>query len=99
MFKIDKLVYGIVLGLLCPLIGLVALKFKKFGMLTFEEVFQFVYVQPGHQILTAGLTVSLLINAALLTFYANNKRDNTVKGLFISSLVYGLVILGIKFLS
>jgi Na+-transporting NADH:ubiquinone oxidoreductase subunit NqrB len=84
MFKIDKLVYGIVLGLLCPLIGLVALKFKKFGMLTFEEVFQFVYVQPGHQI---------------LTFYANNKRDNTVKGLFISSLVYGLVILGIKFLS
>jgi hypothetical protein len=99
MFKLNNLVYGIVLGLLCPLIGLIALKYKKFGMLTFKEVFQFVYVQPGHQILTAGLTVSLLINAALLTFYANNKKDETVKGLFISSLIYGVVILGIKFLA
>jgi hypothetical protein len=99
MFKKDNFIYGTILGLVAPLAGLLMLKFYKFGMLSFKQVFQFIYLQPGHAIMTAGLSVSLMMNAFFFTFYMNNKRDQTGKGLFLTTVIYGIVILLIKYLS
>ncbi|MEQ1553744.1 MAG: hypothetical protein ABL929_06180 [Ferruginibacter sp.] len=98
MFKKDNFIYGCVLGILAPLVGLLILKYRKFGMLSYKEVFQFLYLQPGHGLITAGLTVSLMMNAILFTFYINNKKDQTGKGLFVTTVIYGVVILSIKYL-
>ncbi len=99
MFKKDNFIYGCVLGVLAPIAGLLMLKFRKFGMLSFKEVFQFMYYQPGHGLITAGLTISLMMNAILFTLYINKRKDQTGKGLFITTVIYGVVILLIKYLS
>jgi hypothetical protein len=99
MFKKDNFIFGCILGIVAPIVGLLLLKFYKFGMLSFKEVLQFIYTQPGHGIMTAGLSVSLMMNAFFFTMYVNNRKDETGKGLFVTTVVYGVVILIIKYLS
>jgi hypothetical protein len=99
MLKKDSFIYGCILGILGPVAGLLMLKFYKFGMLSFKEVLQFIYYQPGHGLMSAGLSVSLMMNALFFTLYINARKDQTGKGLFVTTLVYGVVILLIKYLS
>ncbi len=99
MFKKDNFLFGCILGFLAPLAGLVLLKFYKFGMLSFKEVIQFIYYQPGHSLLTAGLTVSLMMNAFFFTMYINEGSDKTAKGIFATTDVYALYILSLKYFS
>ena len=99
MFKKDNFIFGCILGLTAPIVGLLLLKYYKFGMLSFKEVIQFIYTQPGHGIMTAGLSVSLMMNAFFFTMYVNNRKDETGKGLFVTTVLYGVVILLIKYLS
>ena len=99
MFKKDNFIFGCVLGVLAPILGLLLLKYYKFGMLSFKEVLQFIYYQPGHGIMTAGLSVSLMMNALFFTIYVNGRKDQTGKGLFVTTVLYGVAILLIKYLS
>ncbi len=99
MFKKDNFIFGCILGIVAPILGLLLLKFYKFGMLSFKEVLQFIYTQPGHGIMTAGLSLSLMMNAFFFTMYVNNRKDDTGKGLFLTTVIYGVVILLIKYLS
>ena len=99
MFKKDNFIFGCILGLLAPMVGLLLLKYYKFGMLSFKEVVQFIYTQPGHGIMTAGLSVSLMMNAFFFTMYVNNRKDETGKGLFVTTVLYAVFILLIKYLS
>ena len=99
MFKKDNFIFGCVLGVLAPVAGLIMLKYYKFGMLSYKEVLQFIYTQPGHGIMTAGLSVSLMMNALFFTIYVNARKDQTGKGLFVTTVLYGVVILLIKYLS
>jgi hypothetical protein len=96
IFKKDNLVLGLVLGMVAPLIGLVIFKYYKFEIFTFKEVFQYLFFEPDHRMLSAALSVSLLLNALLFTIYINTSRDRTAVGIFITTVVYGLVILSIK---
>ncbi len=95
IFK-DNLKLGLVLGLIAPLGGLLLFKWYKFGIFTFKEFFQFIFLEPGFKTLSAGLSISLLLNALLFTLYINSRKDNTAKGIFITTAVYGLIILLIK---
>ena len=100
MFRKDNFVYGCIIGLMGPVLGMLLLKFYKFPGTPFSEVLHFIFIeQPSHQVLTAGLTVSLMVNAFLFTMYINGKRDKTAKGLFITTVIYGVVILLLKYLS
>ena len=90
---------GCVIGIIAPLLGLLLLKYYKFGMLNFKEVIQVVYHQPSHAIMTAGLSVSLMMNAILFTLFVNNRKDLLAKGIFITTVLYGVVILLIKYVS
>ncbi len=98
MFKKDNTIYGCILGIIAPVGGLLILKFYKYGMLNFKEVLQMIYYQPSHALMTAGLSVSLMMNAILFTIYVNKHRDLTAKGIFITTVVYGVFILMIKYL-
>jgi hypothetical protein len=95
LFK-DNTKLGLLLGLIAPLTGLLIFKWYKFGIFSLKEFFQFLYVEPGFRTLSAGLSVSLLANALLFTLYINAEKDKTGKGIFITTCVYGFVILLIK---
>ena len=87
---------GLVLGVFAPALGLIIFKMYKFNVFTFKETFQYITVEPGFRTLSVALSLSLLLNALLFTIYINSGRDETAKGIFITTLIYGLVVLSIK---
>ena len=96
IFKKDNFYFGLVVGLIAPLFGLLLFKYVKFKVFSIKEVIQFMLVEPGFRTLSVALSLSLLLNAVLFTIYINTGRDNTAKGIFVTTLIYGAVILLIK---
>ncbi len=96
LFRKDNFVFGLLLGLIAPLIGLLLFKSYKFKVFSFKETFQFMILEPGYKTLSVGLSLSLLLSALLFTIYINSGRDKTAKGIFAITMVYGLFILLIK---
>ena len=97
IFKKDNFWFGLVMGMLAPILGLLLLKFYKFSVYSLRDTLRFVLFQePGYRTLSAGLSVSLLLNALLFTLYINAHKDKTARGIFSFTLVYGLFILLVK---
>ncbi len=96
IFKKNNFIFGFILGLLAPLIGFIIFKYQKLGPLNFTEALQYLIVEPGHRLLTIAISLSLLANAVLFTLYINTHIDKTAKGIFVATLIYGLITLGLK---
>lgn len=96
IFKKDNFLLGIVLGLIAPLMGILLFKFVKFNVFSFKETFEYMILEPGFKTLTVALTLSLLLNALLFTIYINSSKDKTAKGIFVLTVIYGLLVLIIK---
>lgn len=94
--KKDNLKLGLFLGLIGPLLGLVALRYIKTPSSSFAEFFDMFFNDT--RFLTAVGSLSLLVNVVLFTIYINTHRDNTAKGIFLVTLVYGIGILVVKIL-
>ena len=96
IFKKDNFLLGIILGLIAPLLGILLFKFVKFNVFSFKETFEYMILEPGYKTLTVALTLSLLLNALLFTVYINSSKDKTAKGIFVLTVMYGLLVLIIK---
>ena len=94
IFKKDNLKLGLVLGLLGPVLGLVIVYFIKYNELSFSDFFD-LFIHERSMITAIG-SLSLLANVVLFTLYVNTHRDNTAKGIFIVTLIYGIAILLLK---
>jgi hypothetical protein len=94
IFKKDNLKLGLVLGLLGPVLGLVVVYFIKYSELSFSDFFE-LFINTKSMITAIG-SLSLLANVVLFTLYVNTHRDNTAKGIFIVTLIYGIAILLLK---
>ena len=97
IFRRDSFALGMVLGFLAPILGFIIYKWKKFGMFTFQETYQYMSLEPGHKTLTVALTLSLLANAVLFTIYVNTNKDKTARGIFAVTCMYAIAVLLIKF--
>ncbi|MFI5133223.1 MAG: hypothetical protein ACHQEB_02750 [Chitinophagales bacterium] len=99
IFKRDNLKLGLILGLIGPIIGLVAVYLLKpeFNGLRFMEFFD-LFINSNKLITSVG-ALSLLANVVLFTIYINTHRDNTAKGIFLITLIYGIAILVLKILN
>jgi hypothetical protein len=96
IFKKNSIGFGVLLGMIAPVLGLVLFKVYKFGVFSYKETFDFMRLEPGHKTLSVALTLSLLLNACLFTVYINTMKDNTAKGIFVSTVLYGITILLLK---
>lgn len=95
IFTKDKLGLGLAMGLAGPLLGLVLLYYflyPSFTLLEFLHAFM-----HENRLLTSIGSLSLLANAVLFTAYVNTHRDQTAKGIFIVTVLYGVVIVLLKF--
>lgn len=99
ILKKDNFIFGLILGLVAPLLGFVVFKYTKLAALTFYEAMQFIFLQPGYKLLTLAITLSLMANAILFTIYINAHIDKTAKGIFVATFVYALITIGIKLFS
>lgn len=97
IFKKDSLKLGLILGLLGPLAGLVVIYFIKYGSSKFGD-FLDVFIHDNRLITSVG-TLSLLANALLFALYVQLDKYQTFKGIFIVTLVYGVLILVLKILN
>ena len=98
IFKKDNLKLGLILGLIGPVLGLVIVYLVKddFRTLTFGE-FLDLFINTNRLITSIG-SLSLLANVVLFTIYINTHKDNTAKGIFVVTLIYGIAILLLKIL-
>ncbi|MFO0415146.1 MAG: hypothetical protein ACK50E_05790 [Bacteroidota bacterium] len=97
MFKIDKYPFGITIGTLAPLIGIFFFYLIK-GYANIIGPFEFIEVFfKTKPLLTAGGTLSLVVNIILLTLFLNKRSDKTAIGIFAMTVMYGLIILFSKF--
>lgn len=94
IFKKDNLKLGLILGLLGPLAGLVAIYFIKFPSYKFSDFLD--YFIHDNKLITSVGTLSLLANALLFAIYVNADKYQTFKGIFIVTLIYGIGILLLK---
>jgi uncharacterized BrkB/YihY/UPF0761 family membrane protein len=97
IFKKDNLKFGLLLGLLGPLVGLAIVYLVSYRGLSFGDFFNF-FITDNKRITSIG-ALSLLANAVLFTLYINTHRDNTAKGIFLTTVIYGIGILVLKFLN
>ena len=94
IFKKDNLRLGLVLGLVGPLLGLVVVYFIKFPSYPFKDFLE--YFMNDNRLITSLGSLSLLANVVLFTLYVNTHRDETAKGIFVVTLMYGIGILVLK---
>jgi hypothetical protein len=95
IFKKDNLKFGILLGILGPLLAMLLYYLGIFsGTINLAEYFY--VLRTNKQLLTAISSISLLANAILFTVYINTHRDKTAKGVFVATLIYGIAVLVYK---
>ena len=94
ILKRDNLKLGLLMGLLGPVLGLIIVYFVKFSSYGFGEFLDYFFNTKG--LITSVGALCLLANAVLFTIYINTHRDNTAKGIFVTTLIYGIAILIIK---
>ncbi len=97
IFKKDNLRLGLALGLIGPLFGLVIIYFVKFPSYSFMDFL--TYFMNDNRMITSVGSLSLLANVILFTLYINTHRDDTAKGIFVITLIYGIGILILKILN
>lgn len=95
IFKKDNLKFGILLGILGPLLAMLVYYFWVFSR-TISLSEYFYVLSTNKQLLTAISSISLLANAVLFTIYINTHRDKTAKGVFVATLIYGIAVLVYK---
>ncbi len=98
MLNRDNLKFGLVLGLIAPVFGLLIYYLVQFRNVTSLPGF-FYYVVTEKALLTAIVSVLLVANAGVFTWYVNRRKDRTAKGIFISTCIYGVTALIWKFVS
>ena len=95
MLKLDKLPFGIAIGALAPILGLVVYYFVKTPSISFTEFVEYFFKTKA--MLTAVGSLCLIANIILFTLFINTQRDKTAIGIFIMTVMYGLIILYAKF--
>jgi NADH:ubiquinone oxidoreductase subunit K len=95
MIKKDNYILGVMLGTFLPLIGFYIFYLWKFSFFTFKEFTELL----AHErtTISAMISVSLLLNAAVLTFFLQKKSDKTAKGIFFSTTIYAIIAIIYKF--
>ncbi len=93
--KKDNFIFGLALGLIAPMIGFMLFKLYKFQGLTLTEMFQWMKLNPN--LITVSISFSLMANAILFTLYINGHRDKTAKGIFVLTVIYGIIALIYKY--
>jgi hypothetical protein len=95
--KKNSLKLGLIIGLIAPILGLVILYFLKFPSYPFGDFLS--YFLKENRLITSLGSLCLLANVVFFTIYINTSRDETAKGIFAVTLVYGISILLLKILN
>ncbi|HVX51379.1 MAG TPA: hypothetical protein VHB48_14535 [Chitinophagaceae bacterium] len=92
--KTNKLVLGLALGFIMPLLGVLVFYLWKAGSASLPDFIQVAF--QNKSFLTAIISFSLFLNAIVFTYYVNKRLDKTAVGIFIATCIYALPAIIIK---
>jgi hypothetical protein len=97
MMKLDKYPFGIAIGALAPVLGILIYYLIKVdpAVISFPQFLGYFFEQKA--LLTAVGSLSLIANIIVFTLFINSRRDKTAIGIFAMTVMYGLIILYAKF--
>jgi hypothetical protein len=95
ILKRDDIKLGLVIGLLMPLLGVLLFYLWKFSSVSFSEFWD--YLKTHKNLITSVSVVCLFLNVVVFTLYINTKRDQTAKGIFVVTVIFGIAALVFKF--
>lgn len=90
----DNLNLGLVLGFITPLLIFLGIYLVRFAGYSFDEFLRTFFNE--NKLITFFGAWCLVGNIALFTYYINTGRDRTARGVFILSVVYGILVLLLK---
>lgn len=90
----DNFNLGLMLGFLTPLLIFTGIYLARFSGYPFDEFLHTFFSE--NRLITFFGAWCLVGNIALFTYYINTGRDKTAKGIFILSVVYGILVLLLK---
>ena len=95
ILKKDNIKLGLIIGLLMPVIGILVFYMWKFSSISFSEFWG--YLTTHKNLITSLSVICLFLNVVVFTLYINTKRDQTAKGIFAITVVFGIAALVFKF--
>ena len=90
----DNYIVGVLVGLALPFLGFIGFYEWKFSLFSLEEFLTLLNQQKS--ILSAMISVSLLLNGAVLTYFLQKEKDKTAKGIFFTTCVYAVAAIACK---
>lgn len=90
----DNYILGVVLGLALPFIGFYGFYQWKFSVFSISEMGDMLVQQKS--VLSAMISVSLLLNAGALTYFFQKEKDKTAKGIFFTTCIYAITAIACK---
>ena len=97
MLKLDKYPFGVAMGALAPVLGIVIYYVLKVdsSAISLGEFIEYFFKTKA--LITAVGSLSLIANIILFTLFINARRDKTAIGIFGMTVMYGMIILYAKF--
>jgi NADH:ubiquinone oxidoreductase subunit K len=90
----DNYILGVLIGLTLPFLGFIGFYEWKFSLFSFQEFL--ILLNQQKSILSAMISVSLLLNGAILSYFFQNRQDKTAKGIFFTTCIYAVVAIACK---
>jgi len=90
----DNYILGVLMGLLMPFLGFFGFYEYRFSLFSIQEFLELLNQQKS--LLSAMISISLLINGAVLTYFFQKQQDKTAKGIFFSTCIYAIVAIACK---
>jgi hypothetical protein len=94
MMRRDNYILGVFMGLLLPFLGFFGFYEYRFSLFTVQEFLALLNQQKS--LLSAMISISLLINGAVLTYFFQKQQDKTAKGIFFSTCIYAIIAIACK---
>ena len=90
----ENYIIGVLMGLLLPFLGFFGFYEYRFSLFTVQEFLELLNQQKS--LLSAMISISLLINGAVLTYFFQKQQDKTAKGIFFSTCIYAIIAIACK---
>jgi uncharacterized membrane protein len=93
----DNFFLGLLAGLIVPLLGVIMVYIYKY-LPQNVSLSDFIYlVKTNKSNIPKVISLGLIACIPLIAFYNNRKRFTTLKGIFVSIILYGLIAVAYKF--
>ena len=94
MIRRDNYIVGVLIGLLMPFLGFFGFYEYKFSLFTVQEFLELLNQQKS--VLSAMISISLLLNGVVLSYFFQKQKDKTAKGIFFTTCIYAIIAIACK---